>query len=150
MKMKYFKLSTQQGNSIPRIVNWYGKIDVRKLTRADYKQLPSYFMLDMKLGLDYIFPDILIDPFLLVSREAMEVIRMYDTQLPFIFIALFDTQKEESVSYYCPVLEEEEHLTDKEVLCKCKIGTEETVCIRLDLAESLLERGAIGMQLDCI
>ena len=41
----------------------------------------------------------------MVSKEALEVIRMYESDMPFLFFALFDGEKEESASYYCPILE---------------------------------------------
>ena len=68
---------------------------------------PSPLMLEMRTGVDVVYPDIMTFPLLLVSEEAMEVILLYDKEMPFFFVALFDTLKEESASYYCPVLPEE-------------------------------------------
>ena len=61
-------------------------------------------------------------------------------------LALFDTEKEESVSYYCPVLAEDSD-GGKEALywIKRREGYEIRICE--ELAESLLERGAVGMEL---
>ena len=59
---------------------------------------------------------------------------------------MFDTEKEESVSYYCPVLAEDSD-GGKEALdwMKRREGDEIRICE--ELAESLLERGAVGMEL---
>lgn len=141
--MEYFTLTSQKGNPIPQIKNWFGKIDVRKLNRKEYKELPKFILLDMKAGTDVCYPDILTGPSLLVSREAMEVIRMYEGDMPFLFFALFDTEHDESASYYCPILEE-----DNEKAAIYREGsTGHEIKIRLDLAESLLLRGASGMEL---
>lgn len=140
--MEYFTLTSQNGNPVPQIENWYGKIDVRKLNRNDYQELPRFVLLDMKTGMDVCYPDIMTEPFFLVSKEALAVIRMYETDMPFLFFALFDAQKEESAAYYCPILE-----TDNKKAAIYRKMPENEIKIRLDLAESLLLRGAGGMEL---
>lgn len=142
--MEYFTLTSQKGNPIPQIKNWFGKIDVRKLNRNEYKELPKFILLDMKTGTDICYPDILTEPFFLVSREAMGVIRMYEEDMPFLFFALFDTEQEESASYYCPILEED----NKKAAIYREGNRGHEIKIRLDLAESLLLRGASGMELN--
>ena len=82
----------------------------------------------------------------MVSEEAREVILLYDQQMPFFFLALFDTEKEESVSYYCPVLAEDAD-GGKEALYQIKRREGYEIRICEELAESLLERGAVGMEL---
>ena len=118
---------------------------MRKLNRHDYRSLPAHLLLKMETGVDTIYPDILIDPVLLVSEEAMEVIRLYDRTMPFLSVVLSDNVREESVAYYCPVLEE-----DGEILYRTKRpgGSEIRICE--ELAESLLERGAVGMELSFV
>ena len=103
-------------------------------------------MLEMRTGVDIIYPDIMISPILMVSEEAMQVIRLYDKQMPFFFLALFDTLKEESVSYYCPVLAEDAN-DGKEALYQVKRQDGDEIKICEELAESLLERGMVGMEL---
>lgn len=61
---------------------------------------------------------------------------------------LFDTAREESVSYCCPILEEGEEAQKKgEVLYKVHTEKESSLRIRLELAETLLGYGAAGMEL---
>lgn len=78
----------------------------------------------------------------MVSKEALEVIRMYESDMPFLFFALFDGEKEESASYYCPILENQ---NKNAAIYRDMPGNK--IKIRLDLAESLLLRGAGGMEL---
>lgn len=144
--MEYFVLSARRGNPVPQIGSWYGKLDIRKLNREDYKKLPEYFLADMKTGMDILYPDILLAPFLMVSREAMEVIRMYEEKMPFLYVALIDAQKRENKSYYCPVLAEGDG-GYREAVYRVRKGNDWEIRIRLDLAESLLLRGAEGMEL---
>lgn len=163
-KMKYFILTNGDKNPFPQIINWSQTIDVRKLTRDEYQKIPPFIQLNAKLGIDGIFPDVIVKPFLLLSRPAMEVTALYDLNIPFLFFVLFDTEKGECASYYCPVLEEEECLAGKPrpgqrgiildrrkmnglPLSRVRIGLESATIIRMDLAESLLEREIVGMEL---
>ena len=163
-KMKYFTLTNGDKNPFPQILNWSQSVDVRKLTRDEYQKIPPFIQLNAKLGMDGIFPDVIVKPYLLLSRSAMEVTALYDPDIPFLFFVLFDTEKGECASYYCPVLEEKECLArqpgpgqreivlDREKfsgvpLFRVRTGTESAVVIRMDLAESLLEREAIGLKL---
>lgn len=144
--MEYFQLKTQSGNPIPQICSWHGKLDERKLNRAHYKELPGYVLLDMKTGMDILYPDIITEPFLMVSKEVMDVFKMYEADMPALFAALFDTDKEESVSYYLPILSEGNEEGQKpfyRILNKNRWD----IRVRLDVVESLLARGAEGMDL---
>ncbi len=144
--MEYFLLKTQSGNPVPQICSWYGKLDERKLTRQHYKELPGCVLLDMKTGMDILYPDMITEPFLLVSKGVMDVIKMYEKDMPFLFAALFDTDKGESVSYYLPILAEGNEEFG-EAIYRIKNKNRWEIRLRLDLAESLLARGAEGMEL---
>lgn len=145
---KQFVLKSQLRNPIPRIVNGYGKLDIRKLNRKEYKKLPAYVFWNMKTGIDILYPDILMDPVFLVSREFMELIVHYDESIPFLFAAIFDEKRGESASYFCPILEEEEKVKDKPLYRLSKEQGRSEIHIRLDLAESLLARESIGVALE--
>ena len=128
---EYYVLTAQNGNPIPRVVNWYGKLDVRKLNRKDYRELPAHILLDMETG-----------------REMMQVIKRYDDDMPFLFAALFDTVREESVVYFCPILPEGEEAEERgAAIYRLRTVRGSELRIRLDLAESLLCRGAVGIGL---
>ena len=147
MYRNYLTLTAQKGNPVPQIVNWYGKLDVRNVNRKDYRKIPAPLMLEMRTGVEVVYPDIMTFPLLLVSEEAMEVILLYNKKMPFFFVALFDTLKEESASYYCPVLPEEAvEGTEALYWIRRREGDELRICEAL--AESLLERGAVGMELN--
>ena len=90
MDRRYLTLTSQKGNPIPQIRNWYGKLDVRNVNREDYKKIASPLMLEMRTGLDTICPDIMTSPVLMVSEEAMEVILLYDRNMLYFFVVLFD------------------------------------------------------------
>jgi len=146
MYRKYLTLVSQSGNPIPQIINWYGKLDVRNVNRKDYKKIPAPLILEMRSGADAFYPDILTSPIMMVSEDAMEVIRLYGSQIPFFFLALFDSAKEENISYFCPVLAEDDG-GGKEAIFRVKQRDSSVIKICEELAESLLERGVTGMGL---
>ena len=88
--MKYFILTNGDKNPFPQILNWSQTIDVRKLTRDEYQKIPPFIQLNAKLGMDGIFPDVIVKPFLLLSRPAIEVMALYDPDIPFLFFVLFE------------------------------------------------------------
>lgn len=143
---KYLTLTVQKGNPLPQVINWYGKLDVRKLNRQEYREISGRLLLEMRTGIDAIYPDIMIDPVLMVSEEAMEIISLYDSRMPFVFLVLFDNRKEESMSYYCPVLADD-NAGQEEVLYRIKRGNGYEIRICEELAESLIGRGAVGLEL---
>ena len=145
--LSQFVVKGQKGNPIPRIVSWYGKLDSRKPNRTEYRKLPPYVLLEMETGMDILYPDVLLEPVFLVSREVMELLVHYDNRIPFLFVALFEAERQESASYFCPVLEESNEVQDKPIYRLFKKEGNE-IRIRLDLAESLLARGAIGLILE--
>lgn len=146
--MKYFILSAEGQNPFPWILNWSQKLDVKKLNRDHFQELPAFIMLDMKIPEGGILPDIINSPFPLFSKNAMEVINLYDSTIPFQVMALFDIEKKKSGVYYCPILLEEPDSIRYELpLFQIKVKGIKKTIIRLDLIESLLERRAIGMEL---
>ena len=66
--------------------------------------------------------------------------------MPFLFVVLFDTEKNESISYHLPILAEGDENCQGAVYRIRKDGRWE-IRVRLDLAESLLFRGVEGIEL---
>ncbi len=146
MYKKYLILRAQEENPLPQIMSWYGKLDVRKLNRQEYGEISKHLRLEMRTGMDVFYPDIMLNPILMVSEEVMEIMKLYDSRMPFVFLALFDMQKEESKTYYCPVLAEDNAGREEAIYrVKTENGYEIRICE--ELAESLLSRGAVGLEL---
>ena len=78
MYRKYLTLTVQKGNPLPQVINWYGKLDVRKLNRQDYRGIPQSLLLEMRTGIDVVYPDILIDTGIMFSECAMDIFSLYE------------------------------------------------------------------------
>lgn len=149
--MKYYIIEEQQGSSIPIIVNWYDKLDVRKINKEQHINLPEIIILDIKLGVDAVYPDMLFFPFLLVSKEVMEIIRMYDETIPYHSIVLNDLGETGGRVYCLPILDEfinEEQLWRNNIIIYFKSeNNKKKIHIRTDLLESLLFREITGIKI---
>lgn len=145
---KYFILENDEKNVMPRVINWYEQINPRYLCMEKYSRLPKRVILDMKLGRNFVYTDFITTPFLMVSKEAWQVISTY-SDMPFICAVLFDVEGEGQALYYIPVLPRVKSLEKedigKHVLFKLDNTMENKIYIRIDLAESLLERDSIGI-----
>ena len=75
---KYFKLyDTPELKYAPRIMNLFGKLDIRDIQLKTYPKLPERLVLFVEPSDKNIFTDIILSPFLLVSPAVLEVIKMY-------------------------------------------------------------------------
>lgn len=147
--MKYFVLENNEKNIMPRVINWYQKINPRYLCVEKYDRLPQKVILDMKLGKGYVYTDIITNPFFMVSEEAWQVIYMYDKDIPVISAILLDVDNRGQAIYYIPVLPKVKSLSKEDirnlVVFKLEDAVGSKIFIRLDLAESLLQRDAVGI-----
>ena len=163
-EMRYFLLTDSGRNPFPEIRGWSQVLDVRKMNRRKYRELPSSFPLKMRTGVDHILPDILLSPFLLLSEPAKDVVSFYDPEIPWCFAVLFGDSGKECASYFWPILEEVDCVLEEPYTGEGAVRLDERkmkglpffqtwvkdrkkTVIRMDLAESLLMRHAVGLEL---
>lgn len=170
--MKYFKLQeTPEFKYGPQIKNWYGTFDVRDIKMETFPKLPKRQLYTVEPLESLIFTDIILFPFLLVSPMVKKVIEIYREQSFYREIILLNQISGESKTYYLPVLNEAEELqiveqnykngepvinteipegtrvlVNRHIFWVRDLSKRHTV-ISLELAESLLKRGAIGVGL---
>lgn len=167
--MRFFLVETDTGNHIPYGINANRALDLRYANREDAYKIPNCCVVDMKTPREVFFPDILTEPFLMVSRETADVIEMYTPQTIFKTIYLLEADREIHATYFMPFVEEVECLSDQTK--KSRGGTElleivlhrdmiagkpifriagfthPYLIVRLDAIESMLRRGVRGIKL---
>ena len=159
-----------QINMAPRLKNWYGSFDVRDVAIDSFYKLPEGQLFIVEMTEKEIFTDFIMFPFLLISQRVMDVIKMYGDICYYRQVFLLDAGSGNSESYYLPVLDESKQiqLYDKEFeagTCIRRLPEEEFAItvnknifwirdsltrhtiISMDFAESLLRRGATGIEL---
>ena len=167
--MEYFLVETDKKNRIPYGINVNRAVDIRYANRNMAYKIPNCCVVDMKTPMEVFFPDILTEPFLMVSEEAAQVIEMYEPETVFKTIYLLETESELHATYFMPFVEEVECLSEQTkrsrggtelyeiVLRKDAVAgktvfriagfTHPYLIVRLDALESMLRRDISGIRL---
>lgn len=167
--MKYFELTLNRDTykTAPKLINWYRVQDVRLIKWESYHKLQKRQIYNIEPSPKIVFTDIVSFPFLLVSSMVKNTIAMYGDEVVFKEIILMDSQNELEQVYYLPVMRENfeielsymkrnanmdyhknlpQWVGKRNIFWVSQKGERHTI-INLDLAESLLHRNAIGLQL---
>lgn len=161
--MKYYLLTVDANYVAPVPVEWYGKIDRKSRMEKKAYQMDKHLMFQTEEHMQMIFTDIVTFPCIMVSKMIHDTIRLYDPDIKFTRIILYNKAQKRSMAYYMPFLKEMEVIWTNEqkggaILLERKKIVEEVIAevvykgktgivIRMDLVESILRRGAIGIGL---
>lgn len=167
--MKYFLIETDEKNRIPYNINKNHVIDSRMLTKEKFGGLNMWNIVEMDLPMEVFFPDLICRPFIMVSDTMLKTILMYHPEIPYRVIKLWHKESGTNVSYYIPLLDEIECMSEQTqynsignrivrlVVDKERIGDaaafrirgydKKCVVGRLDFVESILRRDVRGITL---
>lgn len=168
--MKYFLIRTHPlYTAAPDVINWFSVFDKRNIKPDTSYKLPDRTLLKFRPHLNTVFCDIVSFPYLLVSNIIKELVLLYQPKTIFKEIILMDDQNDLAEVYYLPILPEIDCLHDtsemnndrsvikRAVLDVNKIAGEKFFrigglmnayyIVHVDLAESMLRRGARGVGL---
>lgn len=168
--MDFFLIEGEEGNRIPYNINKNRVTDIRLLTRESYQKIPTWSVVEMEFPAEGFFPDLLCRPFVLVSKGFMETTVMYDSDIPYRSVKLWDRKSGMNGTYFIPLLEEIECISEKTIYNKAgnritelvldyekirdkvvfKIEGYDRKCIvgRMDFVESLLRRKVRGIRIE--
>ena len=167
--MKYFLIETDEKNRIPYNINKNHAIDVRMLTREEFDGLPTWNIVEMDFPREGFFPDMICTPFLSLSEIYLKTIKLYQPDILFKGIKLWNRESGINATYILTILDETECMADttqfnsvgnrilKLVLNKEKVASKAVfrfkrcdingIIGRMDFVESLLRRGVKGIKL---
>lgn len=167
--MKYYLIETDERNKIPYQINKNRAVDIRMLTKEKISQLPMWNVVEMNFPKEGFFPDLLCSPCLFLSRSFMETVMMYQGEVPYKGVKLWERESGINETYFMPVLEEVECIAEetqynrignrvvKLVLDQDKISPyavfkikdyeENCIVGRMDFVESILRRDIEGIKL---
>jgi len=168
--VKYFLIEMDEKNKNPYNINKNRAIDIRKLTRENLNSMPLWNIVEMDFPMEGFFPDVICSPFILLSEICMKTVMMYQPDVPYKGMKLWDKESGVNANYFLPILDEVDCMSDKTelnsvgnrivklVLDKEKIGTKVVFKIkgydrkgivgRMDFVESILRRDARGIKLE--
>ncbi len=162
--MKYFEISVDKNYVPPTPIEWWGIIDKKTLSQKSAFQMPKHLLFQVEDHMQMVFTDIITFPCCLVSQTVMDVIKMYDGDISFVRIVLFDQGRKRSKIYYLPFLDTVEYrkedvntetailsfnkqFVEKKVVMKTEKDGKTAIIMRMDLVESILRRETIGIGL---
>lgn len=164
--MKYFLIEVNENYIAPTPIGWFGIIDRKTLNAKKLYQMPKHLLFQVEKHKQMVFTDVLIFPCFMVSEKVKNIIRKYDPFIYFFRIILYDNEKKKSMAYYIPYLNKARYeekrdeanrnirhiLVDRKevgdrIIVEISDGHYSHVIIRMDLAESILRREAIGIGL---
>lgn len=168
--MKYYILKKDKRyTDVPKIINWFGRINTEHAIRMEYDRLEKMYTLLLQENDDMYQADAIFEPIFLVSEMVKYCIEKYEPNVKNIFVGVIERKNNTICQFYLPHLTEQRCLSDKSIITGngtilekpvfdmnkidknkyiFRIGELGSVHIamREELAESILRRGAKGIQ----
>lgn len=159
--MKYYQVMTDAHYIPPVPVGWYGKIDQKTVGEKKIYDMPEHLLFETESHMQMVFTDVIVFPCLMVSGTVRDVIMRYMPRTRFIRVILFDKARGCSRAYHMPhfrsaghikkgiagsVVVEKELLGDRAVVKMDDID-KTYIIMRMDIVESILRRGTVGVGL---
>lgn len=168
--MKYFLIGMDEENKTPYNINKNRAIDIRMLSKENLNKLPLWNVLETDMPQEGFFPDIICRPFLLLSGKCVKTTVMYQPDILFKGVKLWDKKSGINATYFLTILDKLDCMSEqtqfnsvgnrvtKLVLDRDKIGSKAVFEIkgfdrkyivgRMDFVESILRRGAERITLE--
>lgn len=113
--MKYFLIETDEKNKIPYNINKNRILDIRLLTRENIDSMAVWNVAEMDFPQEGFFPDMLCHPCIMLSKMCIETSMMYQEDIPYKGIKLWDRRNGANATYFLPVLDELDCMSDKTI-----------------------------------
>ncbi len=159
--MKYFVVSVDDNYVAPAFASGYGIIDRKTLHRKKVFEIQKHLLFQVNRHMQMVFTDVITFPCFMVSETVKASIKIYHPFLKYVRIILLQKEKERSMAYYIPYLEQveagrrgsgkgifmEREKAGEKAVMEMVEGDKSYIVMRMDLVESILRRGAIGIGL---
>ena len=165
--MKYFLVKQDElQKDMPRIVNWYKKIDKHSLDKKEYEKIPFRTVISIDPNNNVDFVDVILSPFLLVSKELKKLIMIFEPNLKYKEIFLQDSINGKLKEYFLPLLNSidcldkdstfnlDKSIIKKGIIVESKLKDKaifridnmksQQIVIRMDLLEAIIRRNYTG------
>ena len=163
--MKYFLVEVDEQYMAPTLLGWFGVIDKKTLAGKGPHQIGRHLLFPVESNMQMIFTDMITFPCFMVSEMMKDTIGQYDPSVQFARVILCDRERKQSMAYYLPFLEQvgirgkmteigtgilsctcvEGNIISDQVLIELTDQEKYYLTVRMDLLESILRRGAVGL-----
>jgi hypothetical protein len=100
--VKYFLLDADDQYAQPSFLNWHKEMNPKQQAAWDIPRLSKF---SVSLSVNAVFVDILSHPYLMLSKEFADLVRLYDETIMFNYTMLYDKKNRRHMDYYMPQLE---------------------------------------------
>jgi len=100
--VKYFLLDADDQYAQPSFLNWYKEMNPKKQAAGNIPRLNKF---SVSLSANAVYVDILSHPYLMLSKEFADLVRLYDETIMFKYVMLYDKKNQRHIDYYMPQLE---------------------------------------------
>jgi len=100
--VKYFLLDADDQYAQPSFLDWYKEMNPKQQAAWDIPRLSKF---SVSLSVNAVFVDILSHPYLMLSKEFADLVRLYDETIVFNYVMLYDKKNRRHTDYYMPQLE---------------------------------------------
>jgi len=115
--MKYFLLEQSKKQlEVPKLMNWYKKVDERNLIPEKYALLPDVTVLFTEFAPNSFGNEIILEPFLLLPEKTSEILSAFEPNMKYKHMPLIDKKRERMETYVFPLLKSYDCLSEKSVL----------------------------------
>ncbi len=160
--MKYFAVSVDSNYVAPVPVGWQGIIDKKTIHRKKVYEIQEHLLFRVESHMQMVYTDVITFPCFMVSETVKKVIGRYQPFLKYTRVVLFQKEKETSMAYYIPFLEQVgkgkkngtgrillgREQTDGRGIAEIQDGDNIRIIMRMDLVESILRRKTVGIGLE--
>jgi hypothetical protein len=132
--MRYFVLKRDERiTDMPYPRDFFEKIDARHIAANKAGLVPARTLVNISPSESTVFPDVLCNPALLVTREARDVIEAFDEYLIYRQVVYLDTENKMVQLYFMPMLDsidclsgKSEYANDRRAARICTASTDRT------------------------
>ncbi|MFI3212233.1 MAG: hypothetical protein R3Y24_02730 [Eubacteriales bacterium] len=169
--MRYFLIKVDPiYTSAPDVRDFNRHLDKKHLTKEEHYKIKNRFLITVEPQNKTIFTDVCVTPSFMVTGKLKSVIDLYIPKTVYKEVVLLDQKNSKVETYYLPILPQVDCLTIESELLPNNLGVKKIVLdlekannyslfriahlindyfiVRLDMAESILRRGAIGVHLE--
>lgn len=147
--MEFFILEEDKNYIAPIPSNFYRKLDKKTIDESTYFKFPDHMIFRIEDHMQLVYTDILLFPSFLVSKEAYQVIHLYDPNIFFHRILFFHPESKKSKAYYLPFLESVDCFTKN-----CEFNLNKSIVFKAEIEEKKLEGKSLvrvaGLNCTCI
>lgn len=137
--MKYYLMRQDtKAQEVPHVINWFKEINVEAMESERYEELPKITVLETKTAPNTHYKELILNPFLLLPKEAGTILKAFEPWMAFKTVVLWDSTKKKNHKYIFPLLQRYDCLSRESILNRDRTVLEKGVLKQGDIPDQVL------------